>query len=120
MRLRILDIERVAPMKERFRKRNPDTSRKPMGKNYFWYLPVKWQRRPGFVDWLLIFYETVGVVATTGLPETEDHFDYLRTKDDDVKKPRKGFESGLILEPPESMVDFLAEFHSHFPNWPKN
>jgi hypothetical protein len=118
-----IDLEEVAPTIELFRVWNPDTSRKPLGNDVFWYLPTVAEDLET-IAWLMVFFGKAAYAGFTGIPEEEGYFELpisqrLQQNSARWKRLRKIVEGGLVVVPPDNFFGFLSEFHARNQNWPK-
>jgi len=84
-----------------------------MGNDVFKYAAITQEEHPDITGWLMVFFGTVPVLAVTGIPENEKEryepkfADLIRGKGRRERKLKAIVDRGLVLAPPEDLLDFL-------------
>lgn len=91
---------------------------KALGDNVFWWVPIRLGRLTDPIGWVMVFYDGVCVMGSTGIEFEHDDEemklvtfkDLLRGKGKRADHLRGMVDHRLILQPPDSMLDFLQQY----------
>jgi hypothetical protein len=92
---------------------------KSLGRNVFWYVPIKLGELTDPIGWVMVFYDGVCVIGNTGIELDEDEEeekkiatfrDLLKGKGKRADRLRGLVDHRVIAKPPDNMLDFLRRY----------
>lgn len=102
---------------------------KSLGRNVFWWVPIKLGEITDPIGWVMVFYDGICVLGSTGIEFDDDDGeekkaatfkDLLRGKGKRAALLRGIVDQRVIDQPPDSLVEFLRRFEERKRQSPPN